>query len=202
MAAENDGLNGPAPDDPHRIAPVSESFAALMRETTWEPDCPVAIEELRTLTVPYVTFDGGHAEGELIVHHEVADELLGLFAALYADRFPIARIEPIEHVGGDDDAAMAANLTTAFNCRRVTGGSRWSEHAYGWAVDINPIQNPYQRGDTVLPPEGEPYLDRDDVRPGMLTRPGPIDHVDRMGWGWGGDWSSLLDHMHISLTGR
>jgi hypothetical protein len=204
-SASPDGTSDTAPlpvDDPGRISTIPDPFRALMEETTWQPGCPVGIDELRTLTVRYVGFDGVEREGDLIVHHEVAADLLTAFAGLYEDRFPIERIEPIEHVDGDDDAAMAANLTTAFNCRPVTGGSRWSEHAYGWAVDINPIQNPYLRGEVVLPPEGSAFADRSDVRPGMLTRPGPVEHFDAIGWAWGGDWSTLEDHMHLSLTGR
>jgi hypothetical protein len=191
-----------ATDDPARISAISEGFRSLMEETTWEPGCPVGIDELRQLTVRHVDLDDAEQEGELIVHADVAEDLLDVFARLYEQRFPIERIEPIEHFDGDDDASMAANNTSAFNCRPITGSDRWSEHAYGRAVDINPVQNPYVRDGEVLPPEGEPYVDRSDERPGMLTRPGPVEPFDEIGWGWGGDWSSLKDYMHLSLTGR
>jgi hypothetical protein len=191
-----------AVDDTARIGMISDELRALMEQTTWEPGCPVEIDELRKLTLRYVDLDDDEHEGELIVHKDVAEDLLGVFVALYEDRFPIVRMEPIEHFDGDDDASMAANNTSAFNCRPITGSDRWSEHAYGWAVDINPIQNPYERDGEVLPPEGEPYLDRDDVRPGMVTRPGVVEYFDELGWGWGGDWNTLKDYMHLSLTGR
>jgi hypothetical protein len=203
-AEEEPGHDAPglAVDDLARITTISEEFQALMRDTTWEPGCPVELDELRKLAVRYVDLDDSEQEGALIVHEDVADDLLGVFAQLYEDRFPIARIEPIELFDGDDDASMAANNTSAFNCRPITGSDSWSEHSYGWAVDINPIQNPYERDGEVLPPEGEPYLDRDEVRPGMVSRPGVVEHFDALGWGWGGDWNTLKDYMHFSLTGR
>ncbi len=191
-----------AVDDPERIQPISDDFRALMEQTTWEPDCPVAIEDLRKLTLRYVDFDGVDHEGEMIVHVDVAEDLLGVFVEIHARGFPIERMEPIEHFDGDDDASMAANNTSTFNCRPITGSDSWSEHSYGWAVDINPIQNPYERDGEILPPEGEPYLDRSNERPGMVTRPGVVDLFDDLGWGWGGDWDSLVDYMHFSLTGR
>ena len=188
--------------DPARISTISDGFRARMESTTWEPGCPVGIDELRKLSLRYVDLDDAEREGEMIVHAEVAEDLLHVFARLYEQRFPIERIDPIEEFDGDDDASMAANNTSAFNCRPITGSDSWSQHAYGWAVDINPIQNPYVRDGEVLPPEGEPYLDRSDQRPGMVTRPGVVEHFDEIGWGWGGDWSSLKDYMHFSLTGR
>lgn len=188
--------------DRSRIGPIAEEFRDLMERTTWEPGCPVAIEDLREVTVRYVDVADAEREGEVIVHADVAEDVLDAFGQLYERRFPIERIEPIEHFDGDDGASMAANNTSAFNCRPITGSDRWSEHAYGWAIDINPIQNPYERDGVVLPPGGEPYLDRADVRPGMLTRPGAVEPFDEIGWGWGGDWTSLVDHMHLSLTGR
>ena len=57
-------------------------------------------------------------------------------------------------LGGDDDALMAADMTSAFNCRTVSGTTTWSTHAYGTAVDINPVENPYVRGDAVQPSAG------------------------------------------------
>ncbi len=188
--------------DRERISRISDDFRATMEQTTWEPGCPVAIDDLRKLTLRYVNFDDVEHEGQMIVHVDVAEDVLDVFGQLYEDRFPIERIEPIEHFDGDDDASMAANNSSAFNCRPITGSDSWSEHSYGWAVDINPIQNPYERDGEVLPPEGEPYLDRSDVRPGMVTRPGAVDLFDQVGWGWGGDWDSLVDYMHFSLTGR
>jgi len=140
--------------------------------------------------------------GALVVQRDVAEAVAEAFGALHADGFLIARMEPIERYRRDDDASMAANDTSAFNCRAVTGGSSWSEHSYGRAIDLNPVQNPYVRGSLTLPAAGEAYLDRDDVRPGMLVRPGAVEVFDRLGWGWGGDLETLGDYQHVSATGR
>jgi len=116
---------------------------------------------------------------------------------------PIERMRLVDHYGGIDTASMAANNTHGFNCRRVAGSGRWSEHAYGRAIDINPVQNPYVADSIVLPPAGARYLDRGAVRPGMLVTGGPaVAAWKRVGWHWGGDWGSLKDYQHVSSTGR
>jgi hypothetical protein len=93
---------------------------------------------------------------------------------------------------------MAENNTSAFNFRRITNSTTISKHGYGVAIDINPIQNPYIRGETILPPAGEEYLDRSNIRMGMITK-GDICYqafISR-GWKWGGDWSTPKDYQHF-----
>jgi putative cell wall-binding protein len=183
--------------------PLPAAVAEEMHGTSWHEGCPVPLTDLVLLALTHHTFDDSRADGELVVHRDVAADVLGAFAAMHDAGFPIERMERIDAYGGDDDASMAANNTSAFNCRRTTGGSRWSEHALGTAIDVNPVQNPYVRGDTVLPEAGRAYLDRSRVRPGMAVRPGPmVDAFDAIGWGWGGDWSSSRDYQHVSLSGR
>jgi hypothetical protein len=193
-----------APPDGYasRIAPLPPSLLTQVERWTWEPGCPVPPGDLRLLELVHIDLAGTDRWGLLIVHRNVATDVAGAFGALYDRGFPIARMEPIERFRGDDDASMAANNTSGFNCRRVTGGTRFSEHAYGWAIDINPIQNPYVRGSTVLPAAGRAYTDRGNVRPGMLVRPGSVAAFDAVRWGWGGDYESLKDYQHLSLTGR
>lgn len=187
---------------PLRTGPLPASLETLARRFTWQPGCPVGLDRLRLVEVVHTDMDGRERWGQLVVHRDVAEDVGAAFVTLREQGFPIARMEPIEHFRGDDDASMAANNTSAFNCRRVTGGTRFSEHAYGWAIDLNPVQNPYVRGGTVLPPAGRDYLDRGRARPGMLRRPGAVEVFDALGWGWGGDWRSLKDYQHVSLTGR
>ena len=105
---------------------------------------------------------------------------------------------------GDDDRSMAANNTSAFNCRSVTGDPGvWSQHSYGWAIDINPVQNPYLSGRTVLPPAGRTYADRSRQQPGMIHGGDPVVRAfASIGWGWGGAWHSFQDYQHFSATGR
>jgi hypothetical protein len=112
-------------------------------------------------------------------------------------------MELVDVYGGDDDRSMEANNTSAFNCRRVTGGTSFSQHSYGTAIDLNPLPNPYVRGDTVLPPAGRAYLDRTDVRQGMIVDPGPVVGAFAViGWEWGGNFTALKDYQHFSENGR
>ena len=104
----------------------------------------------------------------------------------------------------DDDLSMAANNTSAFNCRKVSGSTNWSEHAYGRAIDVNPVQNPYvTRSGRVSPPAGRPYADRGRRAPGMLhAGDQAVKAFARAGWAWGGEWTSAKDYQHFSTTGR
>ena len=171
---------------------------------SWRTGCPVPLESLRLLTVSHWDFDGNHLQGELVVHAAVADDIVTVFRRIHEARFPIQQLRLVDDFGGDDDRSMAANNTSAFNCRQATGSSRWSEHAYGRAVDINPVQNPYvTRSGAVLPPEGAAYTKRDPATPGLITAGGPVVAAFRaIGWGWGGNWSSGKDYQHFSASGR
>ena len=111
-------------------------------------------------------------------------------------------MKPIQAYGGDDFRSIEADNTSAFNCRAATGSSRWSNHAYGLAIDINPIENPYVSGGTTSHPASEPYLDRSRVRPGMAVEGGALVRAfDARGWGWGGRWSGTKDYQHFSPNG-
>ena len=155
------------------------------------------------MTVRHWNDAGAVATGELVVHADSADAIARVFGELYAQRFPITRMQLVDVFGADDNASMRANNTSAFNCRPVAGTDRWSEHSYGRAIDLNPVENPYVSGSTVSPPAGAAYLDRGDARPGMVRRGDAVHRVfTQMGWGWGGDWSSSKDYQHFSATGR
>lgn len=174
-----------------------------MRGVSWHPGCPVPLRDLRLLTMPYWGFDGTVHRGRMVVRFRQSRKVLRVFRRLYNRQFPIRRMRLIDAYGGSDAKSMAANNTSAFNCRKVAGTNRWSEHAYGRAIDINPVQNPYVRGSTVEPAAGRRYLDRSNVRKGMVVRPGPVVRAfARVGWRWGGDWHSAKDYQHFSRTGR
>jgi hypothetical protein len=169
---------------------------------SWRPGCPVPLADLRYLTVTHWTFDGSTATGELVVRADLADGLAGVFEQLFAVGYPIERMNLVDDFGADDDASMAANNTSAFNCRAVTGGTGWSEHSYGRALDLNPVQNPYVRGSTVLPPAGAAYADRPE-KPGVLHDGDPVVAAfAAAGWSWGGRWTGTVDYQHFSTTGR
>ena len=171
---------------------------------SWRPGCPVAPSDLRLVTVRHWGFDGRARDGELVVHARDADVLVAVFERLFVERFAIEQIRLVDDFGGDDNRSMAANNTSAFNCRRATGSSRWSEHAFGRAVDINPVQNPFVTASgAVLPPNGTPHSRRDAATPGLITSDGPVVAAFRaVGWGWGGDWSPGKDYQHFSASGR
>jgi len=163
----------------------------------------VAADDLRAVAVSYWGYDGAVRSGRLIVHANQAQSVVRTFRDIYAARFPIQRMTPIDAYGGDDEASMRANNTSGFNCRYVTGTSKWSEHAYGRAIDVNPLVNPYVRGSSVDPPEGAAYADRSRTDPGMIhAGDAAVRAFAAQGWGWGGSWSGGKDYQHFSASGR
>ena len=183
-----------------RIDPV---LAKRMTGVSWRPGCPVALRDLRLLTLTHWGFDDRARTGRLIVHREVARDVVAAFRELYAARFPIRRLQPIDAYDGSDFRSIEADNTSAFNCRYVDGTTRWSNHAYGRAIDVNPIENPYVSGGTTSHAASRPYLDRSRRRPGMAYEGGALVRAfDRIGWGWGGRWSGTKDYQHFSVSGR
>ncbi|OWY59549.1 hypothetical protein B7486_73980 [cyanobacterium TDX16] len=177
--------------------------ADVQARSTWQPACPVSLEELRYVTVSFFGFDGLFHTGELLVHQDAAEGMVEVFRRLHEARFPIEemRITRVDEL--DAPPTGDGNNTGAFVCRPVTGGSGWSEHAYGLAIDINSFHNPYEKGDVVLPELASAYLDRGNVRPGMiLAGDVVVQAFADMGWTWGGAWNSLKDHQHFSANGR
>ena len=186
------------------ISAIDDETRGRIEPTSWRPGCPVGLEGLRLLTFPYVTFDGDVAMGEMIVAVEVAEQIGDVFRQLFEAEYPIQRIELVDNYGGNDLFSMQANNTSAFNCREVAGKPGvWSNHALGLAVDLNPLMNPYVSGSFVDPPEGAEYLDRDEVRLGMVVAGDPaVQAFIAMGWRWGGNWTGLKDYQHFSHNGR
>jgi hypothetical protein len=181
-----------------RIAP-----AMAGRMTSWHPGCPVSIADLRLVTVSHWTFAGRAVQGRLVVNHDAAGAIVAVMRRLFAAHYPIQRMRPVEAYDADDERSMAANNTSAFNCRPVSGSSTWSEHAYGRAIDLNPLQNPEVSGGRVSPPAGARYIDRSQTVPGLI-HPGDVvvRAFARVGWAWGGYWRSLKDYQHFSANGR
>jgi hypothetical protein len=162
----------------------------------------VAAEDLRYVTVAFHGFDGRPHTGELLLHVSVAAKVAAAFRDLWVAGFPIERMRVTSIAERDAPATGDGNTTGAFVCRPARGLARWSAHAYGLAVDVDPFQNPYRSGDRVLPELASAYLDRDHVRPGMI-RPGDavVAAFARIGFTWGGTWRSPVDLQHFSATG-
>jgi D-alanyl-D-alanine carboxypeptidase len=191
---------GAAP--PEFTAQVSKPRWSELRYS-YRAGCPVGPSELRTIRLSYWGFDGRPRVGELVVNRRVMHDVVTVFRRLFAVRFPIRRMVPVSRYRGSDDASMAADNTSGFNCRFVSGTSRWSMHAYGLAIDVNPVENPYVSGGRVSPPAGNRYLDRTRRGPGMAVAGGVlVQAFAAVGWKWGGHWSGSLDYQHFSTTGR
>jgi D-alanyl-D-alanine carboxypeptidase len=195
---------GTVPTFRSSISELSAAQRARMTGTSWRRGCPVALRDLRTLTVSYWGFDGRAYTGRLIVNETAARPLRFVFKTLYGARFPIRRMRPIDAYGGSDYRSIEADNTSAFNCRRATGSSSWSQHAYGLAVDVDPIENPYVESGRVYHDASRSYVRRTPVRPGMAVTGGTLVEAFRaVGWGWGGDWAgSVKDYQHFSSSGR
>jgi len=187
--------------------PLSTQQCLAMRKgKTLGPDNPVPCTRLQQVTFSYTGFDGRrHDDGRLVVLDAVAPQVQKIMDALLAHGFPLQQAQPMERFNGDDQAAMLANNTSAFNGRAMTGGNGWSKHAYGVAIDINPAQNPYLSRDgqqlTLLPPDATAYIKRQPVRRGMAESVRSI--FFRHGFLiWGGNWHQPTDYQHFEIGSR
>jgi poly-gamma-glutamate synthesis protein (capsule biosynthesis protein) len=172
--------------------------------TSYRAGCPVPLADLRYLRLSYWGFDGRPHTGEMVVSARVAQDVVTAFRSLYQHRFPIKQMRLVDDFSGSDDASMAADNTSAFSCRRVAGSRRWSDHARGAAVDINPVENPYLVGRSVRPPAGRAFADldrgvRSSVPSGAVRSDDVVvDAFEEIGWEWGGEWSGSPDYQHFT----
>lgn len=179
----------------------------LTDKKIWAPTCPVSLDRLRIVEVPYISFEGHTQWGQLVVMDAVAPFVLNIFEELHEREFPIYSMKPIEHFEGSDDASMEANNSSAFNYREIPGRGVISIHAYGLAIDINTVQNPYMGNAypsekkacmliEVWPKQGIEFMNRLHQRKGMVE---PIVEVfHKFGFrDWGGMWKDLMDYHHF-----
>ncbi len=187
-----------------RVQPIPPAMRVQMTGVSWHPGCPVGLSDLRLITLTYRGFDGRDHTGRLIANRDAAAALAAAFRRLYAARFPIRRMEPVDRYGGDDYRSIEADNTSSFNCRNAAGSTRWSNHAYGRAIDVNPIENPYVSGGSTSHPASRAYLDRARHLRGTAYEGGALVEAFRsVGWVWGGTWSgSVRDYQHFSVNGR
>jgi hypothetical protein len=184
---------------------IDAEVQAQLVGRTWHRGCPVSLHDLRLVTVRDLGFDGEVHAGPLVLHELVADDVQWVFRRLFRHDFPIRRVALARpwRPTRPSDWFSTSDVTASFNCRPVTNGTTLSQHSYGWAVDINPLENPYVNGDgTVLRRAARAYVDRSRHRAGMIHAGDlVVRSFRRIGWSWGGDWHSLKDYMHFSLTG-
>jgi hypothetical protein len=186
-----------------RVEPLDAKTRARMTGASWHRGCPVGLGELRLLRVDHWGFDGAVHRGRLVVNRDVAAGMLRALRSLYRLHFPIRQMRLVDAYGADDHRSMDADNTSAFNCRTVAGTDRWSEHAYGRAIDVNPIENPYvTESGYVSPPAGARFADRSQRAKGLIHRAGPVAAAfAAAGWKWGGNWFWPKDYQHFSTSG-
>ncbi|HSL10431.1 MAG TPA: M15 family metallopeptidase [Actinomycetota bacterium] len=186
------------------ISRIPEPVRDQMVGSSWRPGCPVKLRDLRLVRLTHWNFSGDRTWGKLVVHEWFADEIARTFRKLYDVGFRIRKMHLVDRYGASDMRSMRADNTSAFNCRYRDGVCcRWSMHAYGKAIDINPVENPYVGSWGVSPPNGAGYVDRTPRRKGMIAHGDAVwKAFRRIGWEWGGDWSWPVDYQHFSVNGR
>jgi hypothetical protein len=195
----------PAPPDGkwHSTTGAVTQQIRLRMGTSYKSTCPTKQSSLRYLTLTFRGFDGAAHTGELVVADRAVVPTLRAFRRLFDLGFPIEEMRLPTSADMSAPPTGDGNGTAAFVCRAARGQKRLSAHAYGLAIDVNPFDNPYRKGDVVLPELASSYLRRSWHRPGMI---GPdsvvVREFARIGWSWGGSWSSLKDYQHFSATGR
>lgn len=193
----------PAPPPPSSTAPPAPAAVTAVTAAelgaTWRPGCPVTPAQLRRVTVTHLGFDANAHRGELIVHQELVPQVIAIFERLYRLNFPIEKMRSVTNYrGGDDELSMEDNNTSAFNCRRIPGSGNWAQHAYGRAIDINPLLNPSVDRRGFEPKNAKVYLDRHRIEPGLLHPGDPAVRVfTDADWRWGGNWKSPVDYQHF-----
>jgi D-alanyl-D-alanine carboxypeptidase len=184
--------------------------AQVIAAHEYHSGCPVPFSGLRLLRVSYWGFDGRTHTGGLVVNAAAVGPLTAVFRRLYVLHFPIHHMRASDEYGPRAGRPADGDITASFECRQAvpspcsggTGTGHWSEHAYGEAVDINPVENPYVGCGMTRDKTALKYVDRSHHRKGMVTY-AVVQAFRSVGWGWGGSWSgSTKDYMHFSATGH
>lgn len=192
------------------IRPLAGPARAEVKRVAWHRGCPVPLSDLRVLTVSYYGFDRSPHTGQLVVNRSAAAPLARVFGQLYRLRFSIRHMSLSDAYGPARSRPPDGDVSGAFDCRQAvpspcvggTGTGAWSEHAFGEAVDLNPVENPYVGCGQTRDPASRPYFNRSRHRRGMVTR-AVVRAFHSIGWGWGGSWTgSTKDYMHFSATGH
>ena len=187
------------------IRSIDENYAKQMQEITYQKECPVSLDDLRIVNVKYLGFDDNEHFGDIVVHKDISLEVSQIFEELLAINYPIRKIFPIEKYNGDDFESIEDDNTSAFNCRKAEGSTKYSKHSYGKAIDINPLENPYVYKDgTTSHKDSVKYLIREEnndsiENKAVLTSSSQAVQIfKKYGWKWGGDWKNIKDYQHFN----
>ncbi len=181
-----------------------EILERMINGNSYRDNCPVKEIDLRYIELSYIDFNGDTQIGELIVHYKVAYSIVKIFRELYNIKYPIRSMSLVSDFKGSDFASIEADNTSAFNCRNIAGTNRWSNHAYGKAIDINPLENPYiSRSGKISHKKSLKYRSRKhtDNTPANRAMIASNDKARKIfskyGWSWGGYWKSIKDYQHF-----
>ncbi|KAB7891043.1 M15 family metallopeptidase [Poseidonibacter ostreae] len=192
--------------NPFKISLINKQIEnRMLLGNSFKKGCPVPLKDLRYLSIKHLGFDGKDKIGELIVHKSVAKEVLKIFDELYALKYPIYKMKLVSDYKADDWVSIEDNNTSAFNCRAITGKkNKWSKHAYGKAIDINPIENPYiSRKGHISHKDSLKYRTRKHEikslkdKAVLLKNSKVVKIFEKHGWKWGGDWITIKDYQHF-----
>ena len=190
-----------------KIYPITQEIKhRMIKGNSWKQGCPVPLKDLRYLQIKHWDFKEQTKTGELIVHKDAAQSMVNIFEELYAIKYPVRQMKLVSQFKGNDWQSIEADNTSALNCRSITGNKKkWSNHAYGKAIDINPIENPYiSRKGYISHKASAPFRKRNHPRSKGSSDKAMITHGDKAlqifkkyGWTWGGDWHEVKDYQHF-----
>jgi len=186
------------------IEKIGPEIQKRMTGKSWHKGCPVPLKDLRYLRMTYIGFHGKEKQGEMVVHKDVAAEVVHIFKELYESGYPVRQMRLVSDFDGNDWQSIEADNTSAFNCRRATGSRKWSKHSYGKAIDINPIENPYiARSGRISHKASLKYRKRvhrvnSYADKAVLVKGDKAVRIFKSyGWKWGGDWNGVKDYQHF-----
>ncbi len=188
------------------IKPINKQIKQRMVEgKSWQKSCPVQLKDLRYIRMKHRNFYRSEKMGEMIVHKDVAHEVVDIFRELYQIKYPIRQMRLVSDFRGSDWQSIEADNTSAFNCRKATGSKKWSKHSYGKAIDINPIENPYiARNGRITHKDSIKYRKRVHKNSSyadkavLLKKDKATKIFEKYGWKWGGDWNGIKDYQHFA----
>jgi poly-gamma-glutamate synthesis protein (capsule biosynthesis protein) len=185
------------------VVRISSALRERIVGSSWHRGCPVPVRKLRLVRVSLHKFNGTNSEGRMIVHRREAANVAVVMHKLYRAGYPIRHMRLVDAYGADAERSAAADNTSAFDCRHDARTSRWSMHAFGLAIDLNPVENPYVDGIEVSPAKGQPYADRSSIHPAVINAGDVVVRAFRsVGWDWGGRSAGAKNYEHFSVNGR
>ena len=151
-------------------------------------------KNLVLLDVEYYSFDEKLHKGQLVLHKRAERDIKEIFEIIRSIKFPVNKVIPVVKYNWSDEASMNDNNTSSFNYRKVKGQKLLSAHSYGLAIDINPLQNPHIKRNTVQPVNGKYDIKAEGT---ILKTSRVVQEFRKRGWQWGGTWRSSKDYQHF-----